>query len=82
MHPHLILLAFLAPSIYALDKKLKGISANPGNSLVARQIQFCDNGGDSCAECYGVGNIQCGSTTCYDPTIGESCCDDGRKFSV
>lgn len=31
----------------------------------------------SCEELWGAGNIPCGSDSCYNPDIGESCCAEG-----
>jgi hypothetical protein len=28
----------------------------------------------TCASCYGTGNILCGSSSCYNPSAGETCC--------
>lgn len=34
--------------------------------------------GSNCANCFGAGSINCNnSNTCYNPTIGQSCCSDG-----
>jgi hypothetical protein len=33
----------------------------------------------SCSDLYGDGNIPCGSTGCYNPDDGETCCSDGCK---
>lgn len=37
-------------------------------------------GSSQCAAQYGAGNILCGQDSCYNPTVGESCCGDGSMF--
>lgn len=33
--------------------------------------------GQSCATCFGPGNIICAGNSCFNPSAGEQCCSDG-----
>jgi hypothetical protein len=35
------------------------------------------NSAPTCESQYGPGNIPCGSSNCYNPAVGESCCSNG-----
>jgi len=35
----------------------------------------------TCASTYGSGSVPCGDDSCYNPTEGDVCCQDGCKFA-
>jgi len=53
-------------------RRITGITLR--DSIFARQ-QECVG---TCVECYGAGMVSCDGNACYDPSAGESCCEDGN----
>jgi len=67
-----IILCLIGGKVTAEFKALRNITGfTLRNSILARQCA------GTCVECFGAGNVVCVGLTCYDPSAGESCCDDG-----
>lgn len=57
------------PAVYSESFGCYDEAAPPATSSASSSSQ--------CETLYGPGNIPCASGSCYNPDVGESCCDDG-----